>query len=242
MEKEFLTIREITALAKQAGQKSDTMKEWKMQARRRGWKTMGPGVYRVVDGEPVYHVSVLGERLRKLVRPPKPDAEAMKIRRAQDMLAARQIILTAIEARAESAGRSWREAAQEFVATVDAESQCKVPVCARHIAGFDLPYTIIREAKGWVPKDGVWRVSLRLLYTWRSASLGGNSAQAKPATTGAAGSLEKGFRAAAEFLWSSPDVVLELMVARDEARFVEIMRRRGYQVERVQTGPVQSGS
>ena len=84
MEKEFLTIREITALAKQAGQKSDTMKEWRMQARRRGWKTMGPGVYRVVDGEPVYHVSVLGERLRKLVRPPKPDAEAMKIRRAQD--------------------------------------------------------------------------------------------------------------------------------------------------------------
>ena len=96
MEKEFLTIREITALAKQAGQKSDTMKEWKMQARRRGWKTMGPGVYRVVDGEPVYHVSVLGERLRKLVRPPKPDAEAMKIRRAQAERLRRPILRTAL--------------------------------------------------------------------------------------------------------------------------------------------------
>lgn len=242
MEKEFLTIKEITALAKLAGMQSDTMKAWRMRAERQRWKEMGPGIYRVIHGKPAYHVSVLPERLRKFVRPPKPDAEAMKARRAQDMLVARQAILMAIGARAEASGTSWREAAQAFIAAVDVQSCRKIAICARNIDGFALPYSILREAKGWVPKRGAWRVSRATLYEWKTAVSGGDANPIKPATTGAVGTLEKGFRAASEFLWSSPDAVLEFLIARDEARFVEIMRRRGYQVERVQTEPVQSGS
>lgn len=238
MGQDFLTIRQIAAIAKQAGMQHNTMKAWKEKAKQQRWHELGENIYRVIDGEPAYHVSVLSERLRKLVRPPKPDAEAMKVRRTQDMLVARQTILTAIEMRAEAAGKSWREAAQEFVAAVDAESRRGIPVHVRYIAGFDQPYSIIREARGWVLKGGVWCVSLRLLYTWKSNELGGRDTSAKSATTGAAGSLEKGFRAASEFLWSSSDVVLEYLIATDEARFVEILRRRGYQVERVRSGPV----
>ena len=241
MERDFLTIREIAALAKRAGMASDTMKAWRLQAKRQRWQDMGPGIYRVIDGKPAYHVSVLSQRLRKLVGPPKPDIAAMKARRAQDMQAARSTILTAIETRADAAGRSWRDAAQEFIAAVDATSRRTIPAQHREIDGFALPYTILREAKGWVPKDGAWSVSLRQLYTWKG-NAAGQAPLPQPATTGATGSFEKGFRAASTFLWSSPDVVLEYLVGSDEARFVEIMKRRGYQVERVQSGPVQSGS
>ena len=242
MEREFLTIQEITALAKRAGLQSDTMKAWRIQAKRQPWNELGEGVYRIIDGKPAYHVSVLSERLRRFVRPPKPDANAMKIRRGQDMQAARKEVLTAIDVRAEAAGKSWREVALEFIAALDEAAHRRAPPHARAIVGFNLPYTVMREAKGWVSKGGSWRVSLASLYEWRNHSSKQTTTRSEPATTGAAGSFEKGFRAASEFIWSSPDVVLEHLVASDEARFVEIMRRRGYQIERVQSEPVQSGS
>lgn len=172
----------------------------------------------------------------------KPDIAAMiKARRALDMQAARSTILSVFETRAEAAGRSWREAAQELIAAVDAASCGTIPAQHREIVEFALPCTILREAKGWGPKDGAWSVSLRLLYTWKG-NAAGRETPPRAFTTGATGSFEEGFRAASAFLCSSPDVVLEFLVGSDEARFVEIMKRCGYQVERVQSGPVQSGS
>lgn len=233
---DFLTIQQIAKLAKEAGMKTITVAAWKARAKQGKW------VRHVIDGKPAYHVSVLSGNMRRLVKRANPDMELLKLQRAQDMQAARKAVLAAIEARMQDAGLSWREAALEFVAAVEAATKLSSAASVRQIKGFDLPYTILREAKEWTAKGKDWSISLRQLYNWRQDDEGPNNRPPNSQKTGSAGSFEKGFRAAAAFIWASPDAVLECLVMLDEARFADILRRRGYRVERVQSEPVQSRS
>lgn len=237
---DFLTAAQLAKLAKKAGMKPDTALGWEARARQRRWHELGKGVCRIVRGKPAYHVSVLSGKMRRLVKRSNPDMEAAKGQRVLDMQAARQAILAAMDARAMKAGRSWRETALEFVAAVETAAKSRCSPQMRQIKEFDLPYTILREAKEWTAKGKPWTVSRATLYQWQKDAAGAQPIS--PKSTGAAGSVEKGFRAASDFIWNSPDTVLDLLIAMDEARFVDILRRRGYHVERVQSGPVQCQS
>lgn len=228
MGQDFLTIRQIAAIAKQAGMQNDTMKAWKKKAKRQGWHELGENIYRIIDGEPAYHVSVLSDRMRRFVRPPEPDAKAMRAQRALDMRAARGKILAAIDARAQDTDRSWREAALEFVAAVAHIAGRKMVPSDTTIPGFALPYAVLREAK-----DRGWSISRDSLYRWRREASGKPDMRPATKTIGSRGSLEKGFASARGYLWSAPDVCIDFLTASVEGRIIASLRRRGYRIERV---------
>lgn len=239
MDHDFLTIRQIAAIAKQAGMQSATMKAWRERAKRQRWHDLGENIYRIIDGEPAYHVSVLSNRMRRFVRPPKPEAKAMKTQRALDMRAARGKVLAAIDARAQDTGRSWREAALEFVAAVDKIAQREMAPAQTEIPGFHLAYSVLREAKEWTATGIGWAISRDSLYRWRKEASGKSGCKPAARSTGSRGSFEKGFAAAREFLWSSPDVCVDALIGSVEGRIIDGLRRRGYRVERVLSEPLE---
>lgn len=239
-EETFLTIRQITDMAKRGNQKPRTMAGWRRIAKEKRWDSFGENICRTVDGERHYNVRLLPRAMRRLFAPPKPDVKAILEQRANDIRNARSVIVSALENYAEANGGSMRTAILAFVGAVDETSRRQLPASILRIEEFDLPYTILREAKEWCKPGERWVVSRDTIYRWVREARVTTDTPKTVSRSGAQNGIEEGIRRTGHFLRTAPDAVLAAFVTMEEPRIVEILRERGYTVERVLSEPVLS--
>lgn len=224
---QFLTVREIADLAKSVGFKIRTMRGWEREARRLCWDGYGPNCFRDIGGERAYHMMLLPRALRKALAPPKPDMKALVSKRAEACARARQRILTRLDEYQTAHGLSRKAAALAFVGAVKVASLKKTNPAHTRIEGFDLPYTVIRDAKGWVGKGKPWLVSPRTLYQWIADARSDGCAVRVPRMAGDKETI-KDLLTIARFCNDAPDEMLDVVASLFGPRFLAAMRRQGY--------------
>lgn len=227
----FLTIREIALLSKSVGFKIKTMAGWKQEAKRKCWDDHGPDSFRDVGNQRAYHMMLLPHALRKAVAAPKPDMKALAAKRAETCVQARHEILTRLDEYQAAHGLSRNAAVGELLDVIEAASRLWDKTNPQYVqlAGFDLPYAIIRDAKGWGGKDKPCRVSRATIYQWIADAQSGGAKARMPRAMGDAGANRE-LLAALRFLQRASDFELDLIVALAGPSLVPALRRRGYPV------------
>jgi hypothetical protein len=114
---------------------------------------------------------------------PGPGKDTVQAACGDAALRARQEILTRLDQYQKDNGLSCKATALAFVQAVEAASQVKLakdnPQFVQ-IESFGLPYTIIRDAKGWNARNGAWRIGRSTIYEWRRLLNGTDETSARP--------------------------------------------------------------
>ncbi|WP_413851671.1 hypothetical protein [Albidovulum sp.] len=225
----FLTIREIAALSKLTGFRIRTMAGWEREARRQRWDSSGPDCFRGTGAQRAYHMMLLPRALRKALAPPKPDMKAVAAKRREACARARREILTRLEEYQATHGLSRKAAVLAFAGAVKDASRKRMNPLLVQIEGFDLPCTIIRDARGWAGKGKPWLVSPRTLYHWIADANADGALATNPRRAGGRKDSNE-LQATIRFLCDAPDEYLNVVVSLTGPRLLEAMRRRGYPV------------
>ncbi|MDR0807683.1 MAG: hypothetical protein LBE86_00895 [Gemmobacter sp.] len=164
---------------------------------------------------------------------PRPGKDTVQAACGDTALRARQEILTRLDQYQKDNGLSCKATVLAFVQAVEAASQVKLakdkPQFVQ-IESFGLPYTIIRDAKGWNARNGAWRISARTVYNWKALSGDNSGAQARPRVQIAQGT-GKEFAVVTRFMSTAPDVMIDLLVEFYADRFAHALRRAGWVVQ-----------
>lgn len=245
-----LMLRQIADLAKR--ENSDprnkrpgprTLASWRCHARDRGWDSYGPRNCRMIDGEMAFHVRLLPNELRKLraaTTPPDLTTKAILAERTKIAVQARLRIIEAIEAYSRMHWLSRGDAVLAFVEAVVLASKRKGPREHGQIDGFDLPYTIIMDARSPSRSERSWTVSRSIIYNWNNDPPDRSKRKDKPPTVHLGSELGKRgreFERVMRFIGDAADHTPRVLVERQEPRFVDALRELGYRVEAVEPAP-----
>lgn len=244
---QFLTVDEIADLSTKAmlprGSKVPrTARGWKSYIKREGWDFKWGRLSHMREGNMVYHISLLPEQLRIALPPPKLDPIEFSKQREKRRKEARKIILNAIANHRTAHRLSQNAAVASFVKAVDYTCKAARKRSPVHIEikEFDLPYTIIPTAKGWMNVKGPWRVSRRTIYDWMAASRKGECINDPTHIRKVKHVEESGFELshverhvmkARAVLSDTYDVTFDMIVRDNEKRILETLQRFGYRIE-----------
>lgn len=172
-------------------------------------------------------------------KPSAPGKEVIQVACDDAALRARQEILTRLGKYQTDNDLSYKATVLAFVLAVKAASQEKLSKSYPHyvqIAGFGLPYAIIRDAKGWNAKREAWQISARSVYSWKSLLRENSDAKAPSKVKIAKGAADE-LIAVIQFLGNAPDHHIDLVAQFCGRQLADALRRAGWVV---QSEPVQS--
>lgn len=146
---------------------------------------------------------------------------------ATAQMKARQVILSRLDDYQVAHGLSRNATVAALVEAVQAASKSRLPPHIVTIEGFDLPYTIVRDAKAWNARGGKWKLARATIYEWISAASAKQSSSITAVMPRA--KLESAnyqdFAATMRFLEQASDPVLDLVVLSNMRRLTAAMKR-----------------
>ncbi|NTT85723.1 hypothetical protein [Tabrizicola fusiformis] len=159
--------------------------------------------------------------------PPKPDKAALNKARALAQAKARQAILSRLDDFQARHGLSRNAAVSALVQAVQAASQSRLSHHIVQIEGFDLPYAIVRDAKGWNARGGKWKLSRATIYEWISAATASERSSTNPVLPRAKveSATSHDLATTLRFLEQAPDPILDLVVRYNMRRLTAAMKR-----------------
>lgn len=174
-------------------------------------------------------------------KPPAPSKEAVQAVCDDAAMRAKQAILARLEQYRADRHLSYTAAVQAFVEAVKAASQSTLAKShPQHveITDFELPYSIIRDAKGRNNKDGLWQIGRSTVYDWKSRFNTVDATSPRPRVKAPKGQLTE-FNATCRFMASAPEHLLDMFAELYGPQLASALRRAGWSV---QIEPVQRQS